>query len=709
MDRVKFDQMVELLKEGKGAKAISKAIGQSHGIVDWNLLFIKVHGVETARLYNDGIGRPSYNKEQILGIYNFALVSDCGFERAEIYFKIKRNKLLEKVKKYIGKENIGKEAENAVPMYPDVKRNCDEFIATIPDELLGLSPNSPVSPFKGISEEELLNSPLATGVQPKPVPVNDEAVFKVDISERENFATFEQDTSRDVEPNNLSPRVFGRAKAALKKYKQKKIFRSKYLTQQSKEQIKAIMECAPLYATNLLYKLWCDSLQRGLLLNKLELNLLYSGIVQQLQNFAALCPYADPEDVKSQDHEANQGQDIAAIKPPKVSLFDKIDYYLGPYPERVPASNYKPNSRAKLPRIDSLSEGFDKLPQHVKDKIYHREMQEAEIRKAAASLIGDDDKLDLKHHMLVKWRFKAALYLINNNPEWSPSLIKKMVGLTKDEYYYYSHNMDKLDPYEIIKPRIKECFEVHGKGKAGCRSMLDLLRRHYGIYLSIFTIRRLMKECGVAAPSQRKRKKPYSSHVRGLPDIFPNLLNRDFSSNVFGQKVVTDISEFEINGTKVYLSLYMDLATKMILTATVSKAPSVAMVVDGLKKALSVIPSDRYTILHSDQGHHYKRHAYIEQAIKSGRVFLSNSRKGNCYDNGECEGRFSIIKYEMFHGKKFNSVNEFASALFSYCAWYNMYRPQTGLGGLTPLEKKTVLEREFYAHKNLNDLMMSAA
>ena len=62
----------------------------------------------------------------------------------------------------------------------------------------------------------------------------------------------------------------------------------------------------------------------------------------------------------------------------------------------------------------------------------------------------------------------------------------------------------------------------------------------------------------------------------------------------------------------------------------------------------------------------------------------------------------SIIKYEMFHGKKFNSVNEFASALFSYCAWYNMYRPQTGLGGLTPLEKKTVLEREFYAHKNLN-------
>ena len=59
------------------------------------------------------------------------------------------------------------------------------------------------------------------------------------------------------------------------------------------------MECAPLYATNLLYKLWCDSLQRGLLLNKLELNLLYSGIVQQLQNFAALCPYADPEDVKA--------------------------------------------------------------------------------------------------------------------------------------------------------------------------------------------------------------------------------------------------------------------------------------------------------------------------------------------------------------------------------------------------------------------------
>lgn len=165
MDRAKFEQMVELLNEGKSSDVISKAIRASSAIVDWFLLFIKVHGVEITRLFLYGIGRPSYTKEQLLGIYNFVLASDCGFDRAEVYFKIKRNTLLARVKRYIGKENIGKVAADAVPMYPDVPRDCDEIIAALPDEVLGLSANSPKSPFKGITKEELLNSPLVKSLE----------------------------------------------------------------------------------------------------------------------------------------------------------------------------------------------------------------------------------------------------------------------------------------------------------------------------------------------------------------------------------------------------------------------------------------------------------------------------------------------------------------------------------------------------------------
>ena len=165
MDRAKFEQMVKLFNEGKSSDVISKAIRASSAIVDWFLLFIKVHGVEITRLFLYGIGRPSYTKEQLLGIYNFVLASDCGFDRAEVYFKIKRNTLLARVKRYIGKENIGKVAADAVPMYPDVPRDCDEIIAALPDEVLGLSANSPKSPFKGITKEELLNSPLVKSLE----------------------------------------------------------------------------------------------------------------------------------------------------------------------------------------------------------------------------------------------------------------------------------------------------------------------------------------------------------------------------------------------------------------------------------------------------------------------------------------------------------------------------------------------------------------
>lgn len=165
MDRAKFEQMIELFNEGKSSDVISKAIRASSAIVDWFLLFIKVHGVEITRLFLYGIGRPSYTKEQLLGIYNFVLASNCGFDRAEVYFKIKRNTLLARVKRYIGKDNIGKVAADAVPMYPDVPRDCDEIIAALPDEVLGLSANSPKSPFKGITKEELLNSPLVKSLE----------------------------------------------------------------------------------------------------------------------------------------------------------------------------------------------------------------------------------------------------------------------------------------------------------------------------------------------------------------------------------------------------------------------------------------------------------------------------------------------------------------------------------------------------------------
>lgn len=165
MDRAKFEQIVELFNEGKSSDVISKAIRASSAIVDWFLLFIKVHGVEITRLFLYGIGRPSYTKEQLLGIYNFVLASDCGFDCAEVYFKIKRNTLLARVKRYIGKENIGKVAADAVPMYPDVPRDCDEIIAALSDEVLGLSANSPKSPFKGITKEELLNSPLVKSLE----------------------------------------------------------------------------------------------------------------------------------------------------------------------------------------------------------------------------------------------------------------------------------------------------------------------------------------------------------------------------------------------------------------------------------------------------------------------------------------------------------------------------------------------------------------
>lgn len=259
-----------------------------------------------------------------------------------------------------------------------------------------------------------------------------------------------------------------------------------------------------------------------------------------------------------------------------------------------------------------------------------------------------------------------------------------MLNITKDAKYYYSKRKDKNDKYELYKEKIKQIAKdkdyTYGK-----RRITQELRNKYNIYISEYLVAKLMKECNIYVKTSKKRSK-YSYYQGQIGKLVPNLLNRDFSTERPYQKIVTDISEFEVNNKKIYISPFIDLYGNRVIAYTLSTSPTVQSVMTGLNSVLEQIPEGTKTIIHSDQGHQYQHEMYRNAIANREGVEQSMSRKGNCLDNGACESFFGRLKEEKFYGISFSSIEELAETCDKFIYYYNWERIQIELGGLTPMQ-----------------------
>jgi len=64
----------------------------------------------------------------------------------------------------------------------------------------------------------------------------------------------------------------------------------------------------------------------------------------------------------------------------------------------------------------------------------------------------------------------------------------------------------------------------------------------------------------------------------------------------------------------------------------------------------------------------------------------SMSRGGRCIDNGPIESFWGTLKCEKYYLHKYDSYEKLKLAIDDYIHFYNHYRYQTRLNGLSPLE-----------------------
>lgn len=159
------------------------------------------------------------------------------------------------------------------------------------------------------------------------------------------------------------------------------------------------------------------------------------------------------------------------------------------------------------------------------------------------------------------------------------------------------------------------------------------------------TVQKLMKELNLKC---LVRIKKYHSYKGEAGKTAPNLIQRNFKADAPNEKWTTDVTEFALLGTKIYLSPILDMYNSEIISYTISERPVLNQVIDMLEKAFTKIPDNTNLIFHSDQGWQYRHKKYQEKLCKKG-IRQSMSRKGNCLDNALMENFFGLLKSEFFY------------------------------------------------------------
>ena len=256
----------------------------------------------------------------------------------------------------------------------------------------------------------------------------------------------------------------------------------------------------------------------------------------------------------------------------------------------------------------------------------------------------------------------------------------KVAAMPRSVYYYWRKAVQRPDPYVGEKRHIEQIYHHH-KGRYGYRR-ITLALRSQGCWLNHKTVQRLMKQLRLKCTVRPKR---YRSYKGSGNKFVNNILDRQFKTSTPNTKWATDVTEFNVDGKKVFLSPILDLYNQEIISYEISKSPNLQMVLKMLKKATHGLKDTENIMLHSDQGWQYQTPRYHRELAKHG-IVPSMSRKGNCHDNAVMEGFFGILKSELLQGGVFESFDVLVKEVKKYIEYYNYERIKEKLRGLSPVD-----------------------
>ena len=281
----------------------------------------------------------------------------------------------------------------------------------------------------------------------------------------------------------------------------------------------------------------------------------------------------------------------------------------------------------------------------------------------------------------------------NLYPKYHASAIIAALGITRGGFFNHVYRNKKDKTWfnvrrEKLKPQIKEIFE-ESRELYGADKIAGVLRNR-GVNTSKQFVSSIMKELGIHGVENKRlkrRKKKLAEMIRDLIKEF-----KAYAPNVLW---VTDFTDFkDINDNVIYLCVYLDIFSRLIVGYSFSEVADTPFVSRALKTAVEKRHHPVYLLLHSDQGSQYTSDEFDELTDRLD-IVRSYSHRGKPSDNPVAEGFFSVMKREMYRDREFISIREIKEVAEDYIKFYNNKRVHTSIGYVSPAE----YERQYWDKK----------
>ena len=198
-------------------------------------------------------------------------------------------------------------------------------------------------------------------------------------------------------------------------------------------------------------------------------------------------------------------------------------------------------------------------------------------------------------------------------------------------------------------------------------------------------VRSIMRELGLQ-PCQPRPWRASLTEPDSRAHHIPDLLNRDFTAEHPGTKLVGDITYVPTWEGWLYLATVIDCRTRMVIGYAMDDNYKTGLISEALHRAAQRTPLASGATFHSDRGSNYTSHEFAE-TLRGLGLRQSVGRTGICYDNSMAESFFAALKNERVHRTAYPTRAHARADIARYIEfWYNKNRLHSGLGYKSPQE-----------------------
>ena len=289
--------------------------------------------------------------------------------------------------------------------------------------------------------------------------------------------------------------------------------------------------------------------------------------------------------------------------------------------------------------------------------------------------------------MTDKFEFIDAEYALYQESEekYVPSIVKmcRWMEISRSGFYGWR----KAPESATVKRRaelalyIQKSFDDSNETYGYRRVHADLAA--WGVPCGPELVRSVMRELGLEA-CQPKPWRFSLTEGDGQEHDIPDLVNRDFTADAPGVKMVGDITYISTWQGWVYLATVIDCYSKAVVGWAIDDNYKTPLIERAIEMAARGNVLADGAIFHTDRGSNYTSVQFAGTLKKLG-IRHSAGRTGICYDNAMAESFNAALKNELVHRTQYPTRNHARRDVARYIKlWYNSRRRHSGLQYRSP-------------------------